>query len=308
MTKRLDWLKERKNYIGGSDISIVCGKNDWHTPLDLYYDKKSSEVKETNTSATERGIFFEEWVARIYSKTTGLKVELPLEPVYHPDYPFLAVNIDRWVYGEDGNISHILECKTANSTKKWGAPGTAEIPKEYLLQVAYQRAIVNLTIPVSHVDIAVMVGLDEHRIYKYLPDLKLEKDLIETAIDFWNNHILTSTPPSPLRNSDFDYLDRLPEQQGVRANSNIKETIRELASIRTEKKYLLKQEDALTFNIKSFMTNNEILLDESDKILATWKFNQPTLKFNTEKFKTEHPELYAQYTQAANSRMLLIKK
>ena len=50
---RQEWLKERKNYLGCSDIGAICGINKYKTALDVYMDKTSDEIKEVNNNCTE---------------------------------------------------------------------------------------------------------------------------------------------------------------------------------------------------------------------------------------------------------------
>lgn len=299
------WLKERKNYIGASDISVICGKNRYSTPLDLYWDKKDPNVKEKSSKSMIWGTIMEEPVAQNYAQVNNCEVEVSDGPIYHPKYPFIAVNIDRWV----NNRTYLLECKTAASelAYEWGKEFTDEIPIEYKYQVAYQRAVVNLTTPVSHVDIAVLIGGNDDRIYRYMPDLILEEELMARAVHFWNNHILPNIPPPPLRNSDFDYILPTQAQEGIRATQEIAEVVEQLTITKEREKFLETQKKDLQFKIKSFMDSREILLNDNNKIIATWKFNKETPKFNVEKLKESYPELYEEYTYFTTTRMLLIK-
>ena len=94
------------------------------------------------------GTLLEDAIAKAYSQDTGLTVSEEPNVLYHPEYPFLGANIDRWV----GDKEYILECKTAGFTKgkEWGEVGSDQIPESYLVQVAYYGAICD----VPKVDIA----------------------------------------------------------------------------------------------------------------------------------------------------------
>ena len=125
-------------------------------------EKISEEIRNfEDTPITRRGHLAEELIAREYVATLNVKVRRQKELIRHREYPFLAVNIDRWV----GDKEYILECKTVNSfaDKKWGDEYTDQIPKEYLCQVAYYAAITG----VPKVDIACLSGGVNFRIYTY---------------------------------------------------------------------------------------------------------------------------------------------
>ena len=38
--QRIEWLRERKTYIGGSDIGCILGLSRFKNPLDIFLDKK----------------------------------------------------------------------------------------------------------------------------------------------------------------------------------------------------------------------------------------------------------------------------
>lgn len=101
MEDREKWLKERKSYIGGSDIGAIINESKWKTPLDVYLDKISEEIDESEPSEAARwGNILEPIVAKEYARVTEFDIEVAPDPIRHPRYPHLAANIDRWVDGK----------------------------------------------------------------------------------------------------------------------------------------------------------------------------------------------------------------
>ena len=41
MNSREEWLRERKTYLGGSDLGSIIGANKYKTALDVYLEKTS---------------------------------------------------------------------------------------------------------------------------------------------------------------------------------------------------------------------------------------------------------------------------
>ena len=110
MENKQELLKERKTYIGGSDVSALCGLNKYKTAMGIYLEKTSADAEETEvTEAMEWGTRLEDAIADAYSTRTGFTIETQPHVIRHPEHSFIAANIDRWVDGK----KHILECKTA---------------------------------------------------------------------------------------------------------------------------------------------------------------------------------------------------
>ncbi len=189
MQTREEWLKERKTYIGGSDIGAIIDESKWKTSLDVYLDKISDEIDCGDASEAARwGNILEPVVADEYSRQTGFNIELAPNLIRHTRYPHLAANIDRWA----DDKKHILECKTARFiSKEWGEQYTDTIPVTYLCQVAWYASICD----VPKVDIAVLFGGQEFRIYTYMRNIEFEDKLIRIADNFWSNNVLKRIPP-----------------------------------------------------------------------------------------------------------------
>ena len=61
-----EWLKYRKQGIGGSDAGAVCGLNPYHTAMQVYQDKTSEEIEEIDNEAMRQGREFEDYVAEAF--------------------------------------------------------------------------------------------------------------------------------------------------------------------------------------------------------------------------------------------------
>ncbi|EXG84522.1 YqaJ-like viral recombinase family protein [Clostridium sp. ASBs410] len=51
-----DWLKYRKQGIGGSDAGAICGLNPYVSPMSAFYEKTSSEVEGYNNESMRQGL------------------------------------------------------------------------------------------------------------------------------------------------------------------------------------------------------------------------------------------------------------
>jgi len=306
MHNKQDWLRERKKYLGGSDLGAIAGLNPYRTALDVYLDKTSDDISEETNAAMRWGNLLEDVVAKEYAQVTGYDIEIEPNTIYHPEYKFLAANIDRWVDRWVNNGTHILECKTAGFTKakEWGDLGTDQIPESYLVQVAYYAAICD----VPKVDIAVLIGGQDFRIYTYERNKELEEKLIKIACNFWHNHIEKRIPPKCVSTRDTFNLFPQSNHHEIVAESNILEKWEQLKAAKEEENRIADTIEKLKTDIQEFMRDYDVLIDNQGNVIATWKNTAPKSFFDVKKFKDEAKELYLKYiSHAKQSRMFLIK-
>ena len=53
--EKSEWLAYRKRGIGGSDAGAVCGLNPYCTAIQVYYDKTTTEIQQTDNEAMRQG-------------------------------------------------------------------------------------------------------------------------------------------------------------------------------------------------------------------------------------------------------------
>jgi predicted phage-related endonuclease len=252
------------------------------------------------------GTLLEDVIAKAYSEDTGYDVTTEPNTIYHPEYKFLGANIDRWVDRWVNNGTHILECKTAGFTKskEWGDSGTDQIPESYLIQVAYYAAICN----VSKIDIAVLIGGQDFRIYTYLKNNNLEDKLIKIACNFWYNHVEKKIAPKCVNTKDTFNLFPQSNSKEITAKEGILAKLEELKKARLSEEEIQKTIERLKVEIQEFMQDYDVLIDNNGNVIATWKNTAPRTCFDLKRFKDEAKELYLKYVNVAKqSRVFLIK-
>jgi putative phage-type endonuclease len=298
-----NWLRERKSYIGGSDIASICGLNKYKSAMGIYLEKTSSNIEETPTSgAIEWGTLLEDTIANAYSIKTGFTIEVEPNVIRHPEHSFIAANIDRWANGK----KHILECKTAGymMSKEWGQEYTDQIPENYLCQVAYYAAICD----VEKVDIAVLIGGQNFRIYTYNRNRDFESKLIKVAYNFWHNNVLKGIPPEATSTDDILALYPKAQEFMLEADNEIVDKVMKLQELKNEEKNICNAARSLQFEIQNFMKDADILVDHSGNCLATWKNSSPRVALDVKRLQEEHNDIYLQYAkEKEGTRMFLIK-
>ena len=302
MGNRQEWLRERKNYLGGSDLGAIAGLNPYRTALDVYLDKTSDDIREETNAAMRWGNLLEDVVAKAYSEDTGYDVEIEPNTIYHPEYKFLGANIDRW----SDNKRRILECKTASflKAKEWGDLGTDQIPESYLIQNATYSAVCNIPV----VDTAVLIGGQDFRIYTYNRNKELEDKIIKIGVNFWRNHIEKRIPPKCVSTRDTFNLFPQSNYHEILAEDNIMEKWEELKLAREEENRIQTTIEKLKVEIQEFMRDYDVLIDIHGNVIATWKNTAPRSLVNVNKLKEMFKDAYEQcLSTGKQSRMFLIK-
>lgn len=133
---RKEWLRYRKQGIGGSDAGAVCGFNKYRTAMQVYYDKTSDEIEEFDNEAMRLGRDLEEYVAKRFTEATGKKVRRANAMFYDEKNPFMLADVDRMVVGENAG----LEIKTASPYVKseWADD---KIPLSYQMQCFHYMSV-----------------------------------------------------------------------------------------------------------------------------------------------------------------------
>lgn len=186
-----EWLADRRNYLGASDMPKIAGVSPYGGPLDVYFEKRGLLAVE-ETHAMKRGHWYEPAVAAEYADRFP-DVALELSPtVAHPDFDWLRATPDRVVSSRIGR--YLLEIKTVTpyAMPQYGPDGSSEVPDDKLVQAQVQMLVTGA--PLVH--LAVAFGW-EMRVYPIERDLDTQQMLLEMAHNFWFNHHLANVEPAP---------------------------------------------------------------------------------------------------------------
>lgn len=296
-----DWLEYRKQGIGGSDASIVCGISRYKSPVELWMEKTDQLLPQEAGEAAYWGTQLEALVRAEFAKRTGIEVKQIKQLLQSEEHPFMLANLDGICDVPDVGPC-IFEAKTASAFKADEWEDT--IPDEYALQLAHYMAVTGY----KGAYIAVLIGGNTFR-WKFIErDEDLISMLTELESAFWN-HVQNCTPP-PLDGSEAStrflserFPDSVPKSQielpDTAANllAQYDEACEQLEAI-TERKQ--KAENLL----KEMLGENEI--GTSGDRVITWKsVSQERLDSKT--LKAEHPTLCKKYTNKTSYRRFTIK-
>lgn len=298
-----EWLKQRRNSLGGSDAGALLGFNKYESPYSLYCSKVHPELFEKDLSdndAVHFGNVLEDIVAKEFSARTGKKVRKHNKMMYHPEHEFMSANVDRVVIGERA----ILECKTANEYKKdeWA---DGNVPASYMAQCYHYLAVTGL----DKAYIAVLIGGQTFIWTTIERDEEIIKEIIESERKFWYNNVLQQVPPEtddtePTANA-LNKLWNETRNDELTIDEEQSSRFKALISIDKQIKQLQSEKRGHQNKLKALLGENENGSTSSFK--ATWK-KQRSKRLDTKRLKGERPDIFEQYATESETRPLKIKE
>lgn len=260
--------EERKLGIGGSDMPIIMGLSSYKTPYQLYLEKTGIiETSNEMTAPQYWGSMLEGTIRDEFAKRNNVVVETP-ETIIHPFNDFLRANIDGYI--PEWNAILEVKCASSFTASQWGEDGSDVIPMPYLVQVAHYCAVANADCAY----IAVLIGGNDYREYKYVRDIELEAHVIDAAKTFWEC-VQTKTPPAAVNDVDLKLMfPTHKEEKKVPIEPKVAEQLTTLIDTRFKIKQLSEVEEQFKFNIMQFMKDAEVLVNESGQPVVSWKANK----------------------------------
>lgn len=298
---REEWLRLRRQGIGGSDAGAVCGLNPYQSAMEVYHDKTGAyiEDEETLSESARSGRDLEDYVARRFMEETGLKVRRSNKMYRHDTYPFMIADVDRLIVGENAG----LECKTASpyTAEKWK---DGKIPAHYLAQCYHYMAVLDA----DAWYIAVLIYGKEFKWLRLERDEEIIGSLIQMEQDFWENHVAKRVLPKPDGSKAAEEF----------INGHFADSIQDLSVPLTgfDDKLRRREEltgiiDRLTAEKRQIEQEIKVVMDEAEfgeagDFLVTWK-NSVSNRLDTRKLKAEMPEVYEKFCTPVSSRRFLVK-
>lgn len=296
-----NFLVNRRQGIGGSDIAAILGVSKFKTALDVYLSK-TTDQPEQKGEHLYWGHALENPIIDRFIRDTGANVIRQPEMRRHPDYEWAIANADALITNSD-TIEAILEIKTSSAFKsrEWGADDTDEVPIEYIAQVQWYMWIYD----VQEAYLAALIGGNQYRQYHITRDDELIAVLAEKAQAFWQNHVIPRIPPNPQDGADAQKLYPSDNGDTAEADSDTLTAYAELRELKAQEKELKAQiaakEDLLKIKIGSYSA-----MQTNGNTLFTWKA-QSSSRFDSKAFQAAHPDLYRQYTKQSETRVLRLK-
>lgn len=287
---RAEWLEWRNKGIGGSDVSVIAGINQFKSIFQLWLEKTGQIVtEEGGTEFTHFGTILEPIVRKEFTERTGIKVKAKNALLQSEEYPFMLANLDGVIY-EAGELC-IFEAKTASAYKQeiW----EQGVPEEYQLQVQHYMAVTGA----RKTYIAALVGGNHFFYHIVYRDEELIRLIINIEKRFWEKHVVQGMEPVP---DGSDATTGFLSEKYSKSNGKAVELPGDALELCIRYDELSEQLDAVkerkeavANQLKYYLKENEIGVVGDRRV--TWKQITAT-SFDKKRLEAENKELYDAYT------------
>lgn len=296
-----EWLRYRKQGIGGSDVAAILGISKWNSAIQLWMDKtnQTNEPVEVN-EAMEWGTILESVIRNHFAMVTGKTVMEVKAMLQHPEHPFMLADVDGVTTDDDGNPA-ILEIKTASEYKRdeW----SEGVPAHYQTQCQHYLCVTGL----SKCYVAVLIGGNSFKIYEVDADSEIQSMLIAVEKNFWNqvqNMIRPDIDGSDAAKNLLDSIYRGGVEEEIVLPDDAVDWVDAYvdASVEEDNAKARKQEAAN--HIKEIMGDYDVATCYGHKI--TWR-NVSSDRLDTKSLKENEPEIYEKYVKTTSSRRFTLR-
>jgi putative phage-type endonuclease len=291
---REEWLRIRRQGIGGSDAGIVTGNSPWTTRLQLWKEKRGllDELQQDN-DAMKMGRILEPVVIDLFKERTGKSVHKVNAVLQSKEHPFLLGNLDGRIVGENAGF----EAKTSASAEPWSDGG---VPPAYLDQCQHLMALCGY----DRFYLAVLV---QGRTFHWMVVERNEshiRRLVEAEVAFWQL-VELGIPPEPtpeeaVRQLEIDYpqprlgLTVELERSAAERLLEVKRTLTDLEA----------EEERLRAELLEDMRDAEVgvFKGDSGSLKVIWRVTDGRAAFDSDRFRKEHGDLWQAYLKQTEPR------
>jgi putative phage-type endonuclease len=271
---RADWLAQRRDTIGSSDIGAILQLNNYETPRELFNKKVGLAPEFEGNDNTEWGTELEDFCALMFQRKNpdffpkgGVEeagkygVQRDNKIRRHAAFPWATCNLDRLIVGDGNPI--ILELKTTTSyaVGAWDAA----VPTSYYAQLQWQMFVTGYRRAIIWVAV-----LDKKKFIRLDVDWseEFEKVMVDAAVKFHNAVVFGDVTDIPVAARDTESMK--PELGSkIEATEEIKEKVASLVSVKSKITELEKIEKELKAELVVFVGEYENLV-EGERVLATY--------------------------------------
>ncbi|MEU8870512.1 lambda-exonuclease family protein [Streptomyces javensis] len=289
-----EWHAVRRSGIGGSDVAAILGlAGKYNSPRRVFETKHGRTVPgDTDTEYAEIGREIEDFIARLFSKRTGIPIATPPGTLVNNTHPWMLANVDRYALDGDGGVVAPIECKNRSEYQldDW-EDGVPDAPA---LQAHWYMAVGGW----SYAWVAALVGGNKFRYHRIERDEDMIDELIRLCGEWYQRHIVEGFPPPADGLEDTkNILGRLWE---VKPDDVVDVDLGKAKGLRAYRADLKAQMGKLDRELTT--VENEMRLLTGDAELAkcgaktawTWKQNGT---FAAKKFREEQPEAAVKYVR-----------
>lgn len=287
-SSRSEWMTWRRQGIGGSDIAVILGLSPWRTPMDLWAEKTGRKPPSIETRAMRVGKALEPVVIDIWSEQTGGAVIERDVAIEHSEHPIARGTLD--AIGMIDGHRVVVEAKTGRSDA-W----RDGVPAYYAAQVHWYLMLARL----DRAEIAALTDGADFATYSIAADRDLESSMLETAIEWWQRHVVRDVPPEPVTIEDARLVRGLRDttEETALLDGDLAEALARLAEIKRAVRDLEQQAREIERTILSSAPPARRLIARAGdaEIRAVWCPPTTRAQVDIHALRASHPDLAREF-------------
>ena len=284
------WSNDARRFVEGRGGEVYAEKIGVKPLDDL------SEVE-----AVQMGLVMQEPIMKEFARRKRINFKDADYALHHPQHTFLASHFD--YISEDGQTLYEVKNLGIHQRKKYGDDGATDIDTGYRVQCLHE----SLVHRIPNVVLVVCFGGQEitHYPLTFTPD---QWDLhAREMAQFWGRIQARRFDPETMGDA-AKIVYKADNGSNLLATSELEQACEMLSVIKTQRKALEAQEDALTAKIQGYMMESSQLATYDGRILATWKASKATKSFSKDLFRNAMPEMYDKFVvEQPGARRFLLK-
>lgn len=295
-----EWHEARTQGIGASDVAAILGLSPWQTPLGVFNTKMGvpNEIPENLAffgHALEQPIA--DWITHKHPEVGEVVEGFAARSTVAP---WLTATFDRTTTDNGRVIPIELKTSSAFGREKW----VDGVPLYYAAQVQQQNFILDAT----YGWLAVLHGGNEPELYKIVTDWEFINDhLIPKTEAFWNDHVLTKTPPDPVTSAEAVELWPGNLEVTVEGDERLYELWGAYGQMQAEQVEVGQQLDAIKLELQKAM-KDAVALTYEGRELFTWRPRAGSVRWDTKQLEKDMPELAGTYKKQGEPTRVFSRK
>lgn len=299
--------ERRKNHLGSSDVSAICGLDPFRNEYDVWLEKTGQlDPERSNKPWLQMGNDFESVILNRAERALGALRRNQFRSLKSEGIP-VASHIDAIVVA----TGEPVEAKSCGVfwpvEEQWGDPGTDQVPDRVVLQSQIHMAVTKKS--VCHVP-ALFWGLKQE-LYEVPRDDEMLGDLLDYLTTWWERHVIKREPPENHVTPSLEILKRVRREPDsvidLSGNPDIDRLVFEWQQAGLHKKEAEDEQDERKAEIITLLGNAEAALLGDGRML-TFLEQSFGPKVRAKDLKVDMPEIFAKYGHDSRGRVLRVKQ
>ena len=255
----------------------------------------------SDKEAVKMGHVMEPVIGRLAQEQLGVELQKVEHYLTHPKEPWLRSHFD--FTGMKNGKQILVECKNYSAAVRGKFDVTGIAPASDVAQVIHEAAVMG----VEEVYLAVLFGGQEFVLIPFRITEEQKVTLVQEMAKYWAC-VQTQTPLPAEDAAQAKLLYPVATEATKMATASVEEACKYLKLIKSEIKALEEREKHFDAIVRNYMGTDATLTSIDGTVLATWKNDKPSRKFDAKLFQEAMPDIYQKFMrEVPGARKFLVK-